>query len=68
MEDAIILIEHLRRKNIKYQADGIRYQGRVDPDRLSEGGQGVPMVAIVDSVREIFASLIRLFTEGLGPF
>ena len=67
MEDAVILVERLRRKNIKYQAEEIRYQARVDPDRLPESVQGVPMVAVVDSVRELFASLIRRSTEGLAP-
>lgn len=39
----------------------------MDPSRLPENVRGVPMATIVDSVRELFATLIRRSTEGLAP-
>lgn len=63
----MILVERNRRKNIKYQAEEIRYQARIDPDRLPMNVRGVPMTAAVDSVRELFTQLIRRAAEGLVP-
>jgi hypothetical protein len=67
LEDAVILVEQMRRKNMKYQADEIRYQARIDPERLSHHERGVPIAAIVGSVRALFDILIRRATEGLAP-
>lgn len=67
MEDAIVLSERMRRRNNKYQAEEIHYQARIDPDRLPEDIRNVPMVAVIDSVRELFSLLIRRTTEGLNP-
>lgn len=63
----MILVERNRRKNIKYQAEEIHYQARIDPDRLPMNVRGVPMTAVVDSVRELFTQLIRRAAEGLVP-
>lgn len=63
----MILVERNRRKNIKYQAEEIHYQARIDPDRLPMNVRGVPMTAAVDSVRELFTQLIRRAAEGLVP-
>ena len=67
MDDAIILTETSRRQNKKYKAEEINYKARVDPDKLPEDMRGVPMTAVVESVRSLFMSLIRRATEGLAP-
>lgn len=60
-------MEQSRRTNLKYQAEEISFRARVDPDRLPQDLRGVPMAAIVDSVRQLFQSLISRTTGGLAP-
>lgn len=67
MEDTIVLNERMRRRNNKYQAEENHYQARIDPERLPEEIRNVPMVAVIDSLRELFTLLIRRTTEGLNP-
>lgn len=59
--------ERMRRRSNKYQAEEIHYHARVDQDKLPDDVRGQPMIAVIESVRELFDNLIRRSTEGLAP-
>ncbi|KFM81116.1 hypothetical protein X975_20684, partial [Stegodyphus mimosarum] len=67
IDEAIVLTENSRRRNHKYQAEEITFPAKVDIERLPQDVQGVPMVRIPDTVRELFEQLIRRTTTDLSP-
>ncbi|XP_035230956.1 uncharacterized protein LOC118202858 [Stegodyphus dumicola] len=67
IDEAIVLTEKSRRRNHKYQAEEITFRASVDIERLPLNVQGVPMVRIPDTVRELFEQLIRRTAADLNP-
>ncbi|XP_035234258.1 uncharacterized protein LOC118206097 [Stegodyphus dumicola] len=67
IDEAIVLTEKSRRRNHKYHAEEITFRASIDMERLPQDVQGVPMVRIPDTVRELFEQLIRQTTADLGP-
>ncbi|XP_035214421.1 uncharacterized protein LOC118188161 [Stegodyphus dumicola] len=67
IDEAIVLTEKSRRRNHKYQAEEITFRASIDMERLPQNVQGIPMVRIPDTVRELFEQLIRRTTANLGP-
>ncbi|XP_035234055.1 uncharacterized protein LOC118205892 [Stegodyphus dumicola] len=67
IDEAIVLTQKSRRRNHKYQAEEINFRASVDIERLPLNVQGIPMVRILDTVRELFEQLIRRTTANLGP-
>ncbi|KFM81948.1 hypothetical protein X975_01833, partial [Stegodyphus mimosarum] len=67
MENAIILKEKARRRNRKYQGEEITFQARVDMNRLPQNTRNRPLLAVTESVRQLFEILIQRSTENLRP-
>ncbi|XP_035234165.1 uncharacterized protein LOC118205999 [Stegodyphus dumicola] len=67
IDEAIVLTEKSRRRNHKYQAEEITFHACVDIERLPQGVQGIPIVRIPDTVRELFEQLIRRTAADLNP-
>lgn len=67
LEDAIILEESRRRFNRKYQGEEITYRARIDVDRLPNFLQENPLLAAIESVRQLFSTLLERCTERLIP-
>ncbi|XP_035226286.1 uncharacterized protein LOC118198657 [Stegodyphus dumicola] len=67
IDEAIVLTEKSRRRNHKYQAEKITFRASIDMERLPLNVQGIPIVRIPDTVRELFEQLIRRTTADLSP-
>ncbi|XP_035233216.1 uncharacterized protein LOC118205044 [Stegodyphus dumicola] len=65
IDEAIVLTEKSRSRNHKYKAEEITFRASVDMEQLPQDTQGIPMVRIPDTVRELFEQLIRRTTADL---
>ncbi|GBM11144.1 hypothetical protein AVEN_243015-1 [Araneus ventricosus] len=67
LENAMILDEIIRRRNVRYNANEIIFEARVNTDGLPDTPRKTPLKFAVQVVRQLIELLIRRCTQDLRP-